>query len=138
MAVKGTALQLAVNCSGRVLNQVHAAFKMTTEGGDYDGFAAYCKMFWSKYYESSASFDTLKTQVHWDTAALFILKKYEEQEGTMFNYFISFCVNCNVLVCCFIVEVYIVLAGQVFLELVKQQVQIFFFASEAALQTVLH
>ena len=86
MAVKGTALQLAFNCSGRILKQVHAAFQMTTEGGDYEGFAEYCKMFWSKYYESSASLDTLKTQVQWDTAALLILKNYEEQEGTMTTY----------------------------------------------------
>ena len=83
---KETALQLAFHCSSAVLSQVHAHFQMTVHGGNYKQFAEYCKGFHAVYYDSNEAlfqeYPTLQTRMQWDTAALQMLKKFKENQGT--------------------------------------------------------
>ena len=77
------AIRLSVYCSARVLKQVHAAFDMTQDGGNYVGFAKFCLKIHEKYFDhEEESWDEYpELENKWDTAMLEEVEKH--RAGTL-------------------------------------------------------
>lgn len=75
------ACRFGIECSKRMLKQIHCRFNMTTDGGNYEEFAAFCFKFHAKHYDhqcsSTEEYPELKTQLLWDNAVAAALANNE-------------------------------------------------------------
>ena len=80
------ALRFGINCSHRVVSQVHAAFNMTEESADLEAFSKFTLQFYLKFFDHSETsldeYPALKTTEQWDNAVVAELEKFKESEGT--------------------------------------------------------
>ena len=82
---KDLALRFAAYCSPRVLKQLHNAFNMTEEGGNYVAFSKFCVKFHQEHFDHDEvgldEYPTLQSQADWDNAVTAAVASNDKIEG---------------------------------------------------------